>query len=239
MIPLWRYLMWPAAWLNRLTIGLRNKLFELGVWKSVEFEVPVIYVGGLGSEPSLAISFMISDILNAPLHVERLPVVSARASGNDQSPYLYFDSYQDIIFSTTHKVLGVSEWIQHHEDTGAIVIDQSFALDEIRPQMKVAISDFRRPFYKDVLKPVGNLRCTRSEMQGVDVVLFCHTPADADLKREESMARKFLSDQTSVFYIKNSLQDLASFNSVDKIEFIKDRDNFARLMVNVLQNANQ
>lgn len=230
--------MWPIALLNGLRIRLRNKLFELGIWKSVEFDVPVVYVGSLAGESTTAISFLISDLLGAPMHVRHLPDLTTSASDKNKSPYLYLESYQDIMFSTTHKVLGISEWIQHHDYSEAIVMDQSFIKNEIRPQIRILVSNFEGPFFKDELWPVGRLGGSKSEIREADVIIFCNTPIDADTKEVETMARKFLTDKASIFFVKNTSTSLSSFNSSDKIEFLKDHDNFARLITNVLPNTN-
>lgn len=237
MISKWRYVLWPLALVNGLRIILRNRLFDLGIWKSIEFENPVIFVGSVASDPTIGCSAYISKLLHTALHINSRDLKGSGLLPTDNTSSLHFESYGNAILSTKHKALGLSEWYHYHSDTSAIVMDNEFGQNEIRPQLRVLVSDYDRPFYQDALWPVGHLNGNKSDLNAVDVVIIFATPEGANLKENRKKVVSFLNDSTDIFFIANSRENLRSFNLSDKIEFIQDRDNFERLIANVLLNA--
>lgn len=238
MISTWKYVLWPLALLNRFKLGLRARLFDLGIWKSVEFEMPVVFVGSLTRTHTLGISLYIQNLLKAALHIKRDIITSHALTPETKEPYLYLHAYAPLVFSTSHKVLGLSEWFQYHTDSSAIVMNNEFVQNEVRPRLKILVSDFEFPFYHDALWPVGNLHGTKADIRTSDLILICATPENADLNKIKDNLQFYLGIKGPVYFIKNSVASLNTFNSSDKIEFIQDRDNFERLILNVLQNAN-
>lgn len=230
--------MWPIAIVNWVRIALRNRLFDLRIWKSVAFEAPIIFVDTLTRQQALGVSIYIQNLLKAALHIRRDLAARHQLTPQKKEPYLYLQNYSESIFSTNHKVLGLSEWYQHFVGTSAIVMNNEFTQNEIRPQLKVLVTDYEFPFYNDCLWPVGNLQGTKPEIRTTDVILVCSTPENADLKKWNEELQLYLAKEIPSYFVKNSLTSLNSFNSHDKIEFIKDRDNFERSILNVLPNAN-
>lgn len=237
MISKWKYIWWPVAVLNQLRHVLRNRLFDLGVWKSVEFEVPVIYLGAMADEPTIALSGYLQKITQGAMHVNRFQLAQLGFDKQDLHNYYTSLSVKNV-FCTNHKVLGISEWYQNNQETPAFVMDRESLKNEIRPQLRVMVTDFARPFSEDEIYPVGKLTMPKYEAENAEIILVVNTPSDANIEKMESNLLRQLNSKPTVFFIKNSIQSLKSFNSVDKIEFISDRDNFERLILNILPNAN-
>jgi tetraacyldisaccharide 4'-kinase len=42
-----KYLLLPFSWIYGLVIWIRNLLFDLGVFKQIEFPIPIICIGNL------------------------------------------------------------------------------------------------------------------------------------------------------------------------------------------------
>ena len=216
---------------------LRNHLFDSGTWKSVAFEFPVIYVGTLANDATIGISRYIQNLLSASLHVYRYDLSKFELQKKEVSNYYSLLSSDDT-FCTTHQVLGLSEWYQKNPNTTAFVMNGQFLKNEIRPQLRILVTNFERLLSQDKLFPIGNLHASRRAAEIADVLIVSQTPDEANLKAMEEDLKPFLKSNTPVFFIKNSNQSLGVFNSVDKIEFISDRHNFERLILNVLPNAN-
>lgn len=243
MISKWKYVWAPLAAINGLRATLRERLFDMGVWKSVEFEMPIVYVGTLAKDDTLAVSSYIQDLLGALLHVDRYQLAEYGLEKVADAETLYFtpltsQGSEIKACCTRHKVLGLSEWYQHAPDTTAVVMDGEFRLNEIRPQLRVLVTSHEYPFYKDALWPVGHLQEPRSAARRADVVLVYGSPSLPDRQVMEEEMRLYLKVDTPVFFINDLNPASNSFNSKDKIEFIADRHNFERLILNVLPNAN-
>ncbi|WP_422359742.1 tetraacyldisaccharide 4'-kinase [Reichenbachiella sp.] len=239
MIAKWRYVWWPLAVVNWCRGILRNRLFELGVWKSVEFEIPVVFVGSLVNEPAVSISRYIQRLLKGALHVDRYKISNYQLEKEKQKLTLYhWPLNATHTFCTTHRVLGLSEWFQCNPDTPAFILDGEFAQNEIRPQFRLLISDYNRPFINDAIFPVGNLQEGKTGAKQADAVLIYNSPQNEGRVKLERSLLPYLKKETPVFFISNSFDALNSFNSPEEIEFIADRPNFERLILNILPNAN-
>lgn len=239
MIAKWRYVWWPLAAINSFRVALRDRLFDLGVWKSVAFEVPIVYVGSLTGEPTIAISRYVQQLLKGALHVDRFRITKYQLEKQNQTPASYYIPLSaENVFCSTQKVLGLSEWYQDNSDTAAFVMDNEFARNEIRPKYKLLITDYCRPFINDAMAPVGSLQVSKEKARLADVVLVCNTPINEDYKKIEKAILLFLKEGIPVFFVKNSFNSLNALNSSEEIEFISDRSNFDRLILNILPNAN-
>ncbi|SMD38244.1 lipid-A-disaccharide kinase [Reichenbachiella faecimaris] len=237
MISKWRYIWLPLAAVNWFRGALRNRLFDLGVWKSVEFEVPVVQVGSLASEATLGFSRYIQNLIDGALHVNRYKLYEFGLEKKESLNYCTVLS-GDKTFCSSHKVLGLSEWYQYHPDTSAFVMNGEFIRNEVRPECRILITNYSRPFHADSLFPVGHLKAPKAAAKTANVVVVCQTPETADCQKMELNLLPYLKPEAKVYFIKNSMESLKSFNSVDKIEFISDRDNFELSILNLLPNAN-
>lgn len=235
MISKWRYVWWPLAMVNLCKTILRNRLFDLGIWKSVEFEVPVIFVGSIAKDPTIAVSKYIQRLLKGALHIDRSYHLEKHT--NESGSY-HWPLNAENTFSTKHKVLGLSEWFQTHGDTSGFVMDGEFVRNEIRPQFRLLITDFNRPFNGDRMSPIGKLKESRDEAKRADAILIYNSINIEECDKLERSLMPFLEKGTPVFFIKNSFDSLNSFKSSEEIEFISDRPNFERLILNILPNAN-
>ncbi|UXX79167.1 tetraacyldisaccharide 4'-kinase [Reichenbachiella carrageenanivorans] len=243
MISKWKYVWAPWAAINGLRAALRGRLFEMGVWKSVEFEMPIIYVGTLAKDDTLEVSSYICSLLGGVLHIHRYKLTSNEWTKVADAKTMYvtplFTQESEVkACCTSHKVLGLSEWYQYEPETVAVVMDDEFALNEIRPQLRVLVTSHHRPFYEDVLSPIGHLNEPKSAASRADVVLVLGTPPLTDCHTMETEMRPYLKTDTPIFFINDLNPTSNSFNSKDKIEFIADRHNFERLILNILPNAN-
>ncbi|MEP2025745.1 MAG: tetraacyldisaccharide 4'-kinase [Reichenbachiella sp.] len=237
MIAKWKYIWLPLAALNWCRGWLKNRLFDMGVWKSVEFEVPVIYVGSLATDCTIGLSKYVQDLLGGALYVNKYRLSEYGIEKEESLNYCTKLS-EERAFSASHKVLGLSEWYQNHPDTSAFIMDGDFARNEIRPHFRVMVMDFKRPFFNDEFFPIGTLNESKKTAKTADIVVVVETPEKANCDEMENEMRSFLKDGATVFFIKHSIDSLKSYNSADKIEFISDRDNFERLILNILPNAN-
>ncbi|MDW3209761.1 MAG: hypothetical protein R8N23_07835 [Reichenbachiella sp.] len=239
MISKWRYVWWPLVMVNWCKTIFRNRLFDLGIWKSVEFEVPVIFVGSIAKDPTIDVSKYIQQLLKGALHIDRYETATYHLEKNtNESGSYHWALNAENTFSTKHKVLGLSEWFQTHGDTSAFVMDGEFKRSEIRPQFRLLITDFNRPFNGDKMSPIGKLKESKDEAKRADAILVYNSMNKEECDKLERSLMPFLEKGTPVFFIKNSFDSLNSFKSSEEIEFISDRPNFERLILNILPNAN-
>ena len=237
MISIWRYVFAPIAFLIWLKAKLRNRLFEIGIWKSVEFEFPIMNVGSLAGDPTLGISIYIQHLLKGIVHIDKYELMNHGL--NKKVDYDYYSLLsQDGMITTRHRVLGIAEWYQSHAQSTSVILNNQFGLSEIRPMLNVLITNFDNPFYGDVLFPMGELKDIKQIARIADLIIVYQSPGTLNKENFEMKVRNYLKKKVPLFFISNSKESLKSFNSADQIEFIADRDNFERLIFNVIPNAN-
>lgn len=231
-----------------MLIKLKDHLFDLGIWKSVEFDVPTYYVGSIGKEKSLEISICIQQILNrnnvkCAIHVKP-DFVKGNFSINEEQSHLYYSSlinntsegYKGI-FSSQDKILGMSEFLQFNEGTACILFDDAYSINEIRPHVRILISSYNLLFTKDKIAPMGALKDRVINANKADAILIVDCPFHSTDDSFEKRISEEINADCPIFLLRSSTNNNDSDKSSDRIEFIKDRDNFERLILNGLNKV--
>lgn len=213
-----KYLMLPLAWIYGLGLMIRDRLFQISVWKSVEFELPIIKVGGLSdveSQWNEKISRWIQGMLgeaNLPTALIRHVKFSKPKEG-DQFEYLRLTG-EEMIFDTVHRVMGVSEIAFEFPSVKSVILNDAFRTMDIRGSFDVLVMDANQPIYEDLLAPAGGLKGFREEALRAKAVFIFGFNEHIDLDELKSN----LSPDVSIYFA----NDLGM-----EIEVLQDGDKFA------------
>lgn len=186
--------LYPLSLLYGLITSIRNFLYNTGIFKSYEFDVPVICVGnitvgGTGKTPHT--EYLI-DLLRSNFNIALL----SRGYKRKTAGFLYADSssqvsdigdepvqilrkFPEIIIAVdSNRVRGVRKILKDNPATGVIILDDGFQHRKIKPGFSILLSDFNRLMIKDALLPYGNLRESVSNMSRADIILITKSPED-------------------------------------------------------------
>ncbi len=189
-----RILLFPFALLYGLITGIRNFLFDKGVLRSTEVDVPTICignltVGGTGKTPHTEY------VLSALQQQGRIAVLSRgykrltkgfQLAGQEtdaatigDEPYQIHRKYPNVVVAVDEqRVHGVHELTVRFPDLKAVVLDDAFQHRHIRPGLSILLTDYARLYTRDFLLPAGRLRERRKGSRRADLIVVSKCPPD-------------------------------------------------------------
>ncbi len=216
-----KYLLFPFAVLYGWATAFRNHLYDLRIWKSVEFDLPVIVVGNLavgGTGKSPMVEYLVRLLLSGghkPATLSRgykrktkgfrLASEQDSATTIGDEPYQFWRKFEPEVPVAVgeDRVMSIPEILFRHENTSAIVCDDAFQHRPLRAGFNILLSTFEKPFFDDHLMPVGRLRESRKGAERADVVVYTKCPSEVEHSARElykARTREYAREHTPVFF---------------------------------------
>lgn len=199
-------LLFPFAVIYNAITRLRNHLYTIGHKKSFQFETMVISVGNLnlggsGKTPMIEylIRLLISKYKVAVLsrgygrRTRGLRFVTEKESASTvgDEPFQLFQKFEDISVTVCEdRAFAIPHILQQYPDTDVILMDDAFQHRSVRPQLSILLSEYKKPFYKDHLLPLGRLREARQGASRSDIVVITKCSVDIDSENSASISLK-------------------------------------------------
>lgn len=184
-----------------LALRIRHFLFDIGLKKSVSFDVPIICVGnlkvgGTGKTPmtdflvkSLKDNYKIAVLSRGYKRKTKGFVLANESSTSKQigdEPMLIHQRHPDITVAVCEKrVVGVRKILKNDPSINLIILDDAFQHRYIDTKVDILLTEFGSPYYEDALLPYGRLRDLKNQAARATVFVVTKTPVDAkpvDLK---------------------------------------------------------
>lgn len=188
-------LLYPLSRLYGLGVAVRNKLFEQGMLKQHEFNVPVVVVGniamgGTGKTPH------VEYIVEALMDKYNIGVLSRgykRATKGfvlatpqsrpedigDESYQIYRKFGPEITVAVCEKrVDGINRMLEINPGINLILLDDAFQHRYVKPSVSIVLTEHNRPVFTDSLLPYGRLREPRGALNRADIVVVTKCPPD-------------------------------------------------------------
>lgn len=217
----------PFSWLYGAGMWLHNKMFDLQIKKSVEFELPVISVGNLstgGTGKTPHVEYLVK-LLIENYHAG----VLSRGYGRKTSGYFLVEENsiaretgdeplqikrkfpQATVAVCEERALGIPIMLLDDPHLEVIVLDDAFQHRRVKPGLSILLTEYSKPFTKDFLLPAGNLREPRENAARADVIVVTKCPGEisADSKIQITNQMRQRADQ-SIFF--SSLKYSEAYN---------------------------
>ena len=195
-----RVLLYPVALLYGAIVWLRNRLYDVKFFNSIEFSVPVITIGnlstgGTGKTPHveylirlLQYRFKVATMSRGyKRHTQGflLADVHTNALRIGDEPMQYFLKFPELAVSVAEeRMTGIPALLQRRPDIDVILLDDAYQHRSVRAGLNILITDYSKPFYKDHILPFGNLRESRSSSKRANIIVVSKCPPA--LKHEEA-----------------------------------------------------
>lgn len=183
-----RLVMLPLSKIYGSVVYMRNKMFDWGILRQREFDVPVIVVGniaagGTGKTPHVE---YIVELLRHDYHIGVLSrgynrftkgfvMAGKRSSPVDigDEPYQIYHKFDCsvVVAVCEDRVKGIEELLRIDPKINLIVLDDAFQHRYVKPSVSIVITEYNRPVFEDELLPYGNLRESKDALQRCDVVI--------------------------------------------------------------------
>ena len=186
----------PLSWLYGIGVGFRNQLFNIGLLKQHDYDIPIISVGNItvgGAGKTPHVEYLIR-LLKDKVKVAVLSRGYKRKThgyvlANDSStvtdigdePYQIKQKYQDVHIAVDKKrVDGIAHITGDAEtnDTDVILLDDAFQHRYVKPGINILLVDYHRLIIYDKLLPAGRLREPQSGKNRADIVIITKCPKD-------------------------------------------------------------
>jgi tetraacyldisaccharide 4'-kinase len=187
-----RFLLFPFAVLYGLIIKIRNKLFDIKLFPSEKFNIPVISVGNLiagGSGKTPMVEYLIR-LLDANSNIATLSRGYKRKTKGyllackdetvetlGDEPVQYLQKFKDInVAVCENRREGIRNLIKDIPDLEIVILDDAFQHRYVKPELSILVTDYFKLFTKDWLLPFGRLREHISGRKRADIIVVTKTP---------------------------------------------------------------
>ena len=213
----YRVLMSPFALLYGGIVKMRQLSYELQLLRSSRFDVPTIVVGnlstgGVGKSPH--IEYLIR-LLEPYINVAVLsrgykrktegfrlvqPENTALEVGDE--PLQFKRKYPSVPVAVgERRAYAIPQMMYQHNDIQTILLDDAFQHLAVRPYMNVLVTEYSRPYTRDYILPMGNLREGRSGAERADIIVVSKCPIDMQVAEKQQFIKEINPhSQQKVFF---------------------------------------
>jgi tetraacyldisaccharide 4'-kinase len=196
---------------------IRNGLYNVGMFKSKAFKLPVIVVGNLsmgGTGKSPHIEYLVrllkKDRKLATLSrgykrstkgfIEADSASTAATIGDE--PLQFHRKFSDLTVAVdADRVNGITTLLQNHPNLNAILLDDAFQHRKVKPGFSILLTEFDAPYSSDFVVPSGRLREFRGGSNRADIIVVTKCPTNLTEAQRHAMLKRLnpKSDQKVYF----------------------------------------
>ena len=192
LVEAFRFLLFPFAVLYGFIIKVRNMLFDVKIFPSEKFNIPVISVGNLiagGSGKTPLVEYLIR-LLDANVNIAtlsrgykrktkgyRLAAENETVETLGDEPLQYLQKFTHIHVAVCEsRREGIRHLINDVAELDTIILDDAFQHRYVKPELSILATDYFKLFTKDWLLPFGRLREHISGRKRADIIVVTKTP---------------------------------------------------------------
>ena len=194
-----KILFWKLSIQFSLVTSIRNFIYNIGVIKSHQFNLPIISVGNLvlgGSGKTPTIEYLIR-LLSKNYKIAVLSRGYGRKSNGfiiadsnsdtnliGDEPMQYYRKFKNIIVSVdSNRVRGINKLIKLNSKPEIILLDDGYQHRRVKPGMSILLTKFNDLYSDDNIFPLGNLRESKSNANRADIIIV--TKCDKNISKDE------------------------------------------------------
>jgi len=224
-----------------LVTSIRNFLYNIGVIKSHQFNIPIISIGNLdlgGSGKTPSIEYLVRLLSN-----NYKVAVLSRGYGRKSTGFIladynsdagtigdesmqYYKKFKNIIVSVdSNRVRGINKLIKLNSKLEIVLLDDAYQHRKVKPGMSILLTKFNDLYSDDNIFPLGNLRESKRNANRADVIIVtkCDKNINKDQKRHIIQKLNIGDNQKIYFssikyskmvYDKESSKPLSEFKNI-------------------------
>ncbi len=211
-----KFLLIPFSLFYGVILLLRVGFYKFGFFPFFKPPIPTIIVGNLsmgGTGKTPHVEFLIRAMQNqykiavlsrgygrATKGFRQVQLNSPTSDVGDE-PKQIKQKFPDIPFAVCEKrKVGIQELLKLYPDLQLIILDDAMQHLAVSVGFTLMLSEFKRPFFKDWLVPMGRLReFAWSGKKRADVCVYTKCPEIIDSQTEQIYAHAFSSEKPTYF----------------------------------------
>jgi tetraacyldisaccharide 4'-kinase len=224
-----KLLLLPFFFLYSIFIRLRNKFFDIGIFKSKKFNIPIISVGnmcvgGSGKTPHVEYLIRLIDeskkvsVLSRGYGRKSKGFINVNSNSTSDlvgdEPLQMASKYPNICVAVCEKrVLGIMNLLK--QKVNLILLDDAFQHRWVEPGLNILLTKYDNLFINDTLMPLGSLREHKKGYSRANIIVVTDTPKPLlpldEYRLREQIAPAF--DQKVCFSHINYLNPISIFSN--------------------------
>ena len=182
----------PLSWLYGLGVKFRNTLFDIGVLKSRDFQIPIISVGNItvgGTGKTPHVEYLVR-LLKDQFHVAVLSRGYKRKSKGfvmastkttmpeiGDEPYQMKQKFPKVTVAVDkNRCQGIDLLADNDKHLDVFLLDDAFQHRYVKPGINILLVDYHRLIIYDKLLPAGRLREPMTGKNRADIVIVTKCP---------------------------------------------------------------
>ncbi len=187
-----KILLIPFSWMYGFITYFRNKLFDLGLFKTQEFPNSVICIGNLntgGTGKTPLVEYLI-ELLQKNYSLATLSRGYKRKSRGfiladsfstamdiGDEPMQYKKKFPNLTVAVDAKrKRGIELLKENSKDLKVILLDDAFQHRSVKAGLSIVLTSYSNLFYEDSMLPSGTLREAASGIRRADIIVVTKTP---------------------------------------------------------------
>ena len=212
-----RFLLFPFSLFWGVIAALRRKCNR----KAKTFNIPTICVGNLctgGSGKTPHVEY-IADFLSQNhqvailsrgygrktkgyIHANEIPNLSSEIIGDE--PMLYVTKFPNVEVAVCEKrKIGIEKLLIENSKLEIVVLDDAYQHLSVNYSLRILLTEYDRPYFKDYPLPIGNLREFRSVSKYADIIIVTKCPDSLSEDEKKLFKQKLrLKSHQELFFTK-------------------------------------
>src|SRR5690606_29749131 len=200
-------ILYPFSFLYDGVTRLRNRMFDLGMKKGINFDVPTIVVGNLalgGTGKTPMVEFLIRNFKDEYRIASLSRGYGRKTTGflmaNDgldagdmgDEPYQIYQKFgkEVTVAVGEERILAIPQILADKPETNLILLDDAFQHRYVRGNVNILLTTYQKPFFQDKILPVGTLREHPKGANRADVIVVTKCPEQLDFAIKEQYRSK-------------------------------------------------
>ena len=224
-----------------LVTSIRNFLYNIGVIKSHQFNIPIISIGNLdlgGSGKTPSIEYLVRLLSN-----NYKVAVLSRGYGRKSTGFIladynsdagtigdesmqYYKKFKNIIVSVdSNRVRGINKLIKLNSKLEIVLLDDAYQHRKVKPGIAILLTKFNDLYSDDNIFPLGNLRESKINANRADIIIVTKCNSDINEDQKKQVIQKLnISDNQKIYissnkyskmvYDKESSKTLSEFKNI-------------------------
>lgn len=200
-------ILYPLSFLYDRITRYRNRMFDLGMKKSVNFEVPTIVVGNLswgGTGKTPMVEYLIRQFKGRHQIATLSRGYGRKTSGfllasddltardiGDEPFQMYSKFSKEITVAVgEERILAIPQILADRPETDLILLDDAFQHRYVKGDVNILLTTYQKPFFEDRIIPLGTLREHANGASRADIIVVTKCPDGLDATTQQEYTRK-------------------------------------------------
>jgi tetraacyldisaccharide 4'-kinase len=212
-----RKILFPFSVLYGIITSIRNFFYDIGIFKSYSFGLPIIAVGNLsvgGTGKTPQIEYLIR-LLSNNYRVATLSRGYKRKSKGfiladnnstalvlGDEPFQYFQKFNNIQVAVDEdRKHGIQQLLSQVQKPEIILLDDAFQHRKVKADFYILLTTFNDLYVNDFILPAGNLRESRDGAKRANIVIVTKCPENLSFEAQNQIKSKLkMQDGQQLFF---------------------------------------